>query len=69
MVPLSLHAQLAPMDTQFAGLTARTEALAYQGKGGDMAAVSPLLAAAQNPDRTVAYRSLTHAMVLMSGAT
>jgi poly(3-hydroxybutyrate) depolymerase len=63
-----LHAQLVPMDTQFAGLTARTELLAYQAKGSDMSKVSPLMADAQAPDRTRAYRSLTHAMVLMDGA-
>jgi poly(3-hydroxybutyrate) depolymerase len=64
----ALHAQLAPMDATFAGLTARTEFLAYQAKGGDLSKVSPLMADAQVPDRTRAYRSLTHAMVLMGGA-
>jgi poly(3-hydroxybutyrate) depolymerase len=60
-----LHAQLVPMDQTFAGLTARTESLAYQSRGGDMSKVSPLLSPAS--DRTTGYRNLTHAMVLMEG--
>jgi len=65
---LPAYAQLAPMDAQFAGLSARTEMMAYQSRGGDMTAVQPLMSAAQNPDRALAYRSLTHAMVVMSGS-
>ena len=60
-----VQAQLVPMDTQFAGLSARSESLVYQTKGGDMSKITPLLADAQNSDRTLAYRSLSHAMVLM----
>jgi len=48
------------MDTVFAGLSARTRQLAYQSNGGDMTAITPLMAK-QN------YRSLTHASVLMNG--
>jgi len=53
-------AQITTSDTVFAGLSARTQQLAYQSAGGDMTAIKPLMAA-QN------YRSLTHASVLMSG--
>jgi predicted esterase len=64
--PLAL-AQLTAMDTTFAGLSARTQQLAYQSGGGDMKAIAPLMADATNSDRVRAYRGLTHAMVLMSG--
>ena len=60
-------AQLTSMDAQFAGLSARTRQLAYQTSGGDMQPIAPLMADATNSDRVRAYRSLTHAMVLMSG--
>lgn len=56
----SASAQLTSNDTLFAGLSARTRQLAYQSQGGDMTAIKPLMSQ-QN------YRSLTHAMVLMSG--
>jgi predicted esterase len=52
-------AQLTPGDTVFAGLSARTNALAYQTKGGDMTAITPLMSGG--------YRGLTHAMVVMGG--
>ena len=55
----SAWAQLTPADTVFAGLSARTNALAYKTKGGDMTPITPLMAGG--------YRGLTHAMVLMSG--
>jgi predicted esterase len=61
-------AQITPMDVQFAGLSARTRQLAYTAGGGDMKAIAPLMVDAGNADRVRAYRSLTHAMVLMSGA-
>jgi poly(3-hydroxybutyrate) depolymerase len=56
----AVHAQLTPADTVFAGLSARTRQMAYQAAGGDMSAITPLMA-----DRS--YRGLTHAMVVMSG--
>jgi predicted esterase len=56
---LSASAQLTQSDTVFAGLTARTEQLAYTTRGGDMAAITPLM--------TGGYRGLTHAMVVMGG--
>lgn len=62
-----LSAQVTPMDNVFAGLSARTTQLAYQQRGGDMAAIAPLMALATNPDRVIAYRSLTHASALMNG--
>jgi predicted esterase len=55
----SAWAQLTPADTVFAGLSARTNALAYQTKGGDMTAITPLMSGG--------YRGLTHAMVVMAG--
>jgi predicted esterase len=64
----ALHAQLTQMDALFAGLSERTQQLAYQAAGGDMQAITPLLADATSSDRVRAYRSLTHAMTLMSGA-
>jgi len=65
----ALAAQIAPMDVQFAGLSARTRQLAYQSNGGDMTPITPLMADAAGADRTRAYRSLTHAIVLMSGTS
>jgi poly(3-hydroxybutyrate) depolymerase len=64
-VPVS--AQVTPVDVVFAGLSARTAQLAYQQRGGDMKSIAPLMAAASNPDKTLAYRGLTHAMAVMSG--
>jgi len=61
------NAQVGPMDTVFAGLNARTMQLAYEQHGGDMTAIKPLMGQAQNADKVLAYRGLTHAMVLMSG--
>jgi poly(3-hydroxybutyrate) depolymerase len=52
--------QLTPGDTLFAGLSARTQLLAYKNQGGDLSAITPLMGQ-QN------YRSLTHAMSLMDG--
>lgn len=63
----AVHAQLTQMDALFAGLSERTQQLAYQAAGGDMKAITPLLADATSSDRAKAYRSLTHAMVLMTG--
>jgi poly(3-hydroxybutyrate) depolymerase len=63
-----LVAQIGPMDITFAGLSARTRLRAYQEKGGDTAPIAPLMADAGNADRVHAYRSLTHALVLMGGA-
>jgi predicted esterase len=62
-----LSAQVTPMDTVFAGLSARTSQLAYEQRGGDMAPIKPLMALAANADKVVAYRGLTHAIALMSG--
>ena len=59
LVP-SACAQITPMDTVFAGLSARTRQLTYQSGGGDMTPIAPLMAN-QN------YRSITHATVLMNG--
>ncbi len=53
------YAQLTPGDSVFAGLVARTDTLAYKSHGGDMSAVTPLMAAG--------YAGLTHSIVLMSG--
>jgi predicted esterase len=52
-------AQLTPADTTFAMLSARTNALAYKTKGGDMTPINPLMSGG--------YRGLTHAMVVMGG--
>jgi predicted esterase len=62
----TVYAQLTPMDATFAGLSARTRQSAYQSAGGDMQPITPLMADAMNADKVRAYRSLTHAMVLMS---
>lgn len=51
--------QLTQADTVFAGLTARTEQLAYTTRGGDMTAITPFM--------NGGYRGLTHAMVVMGG--
>jgi poly(3-hydroxybutyrate) depolymerase len=59
-VSTTVFAQLTPNDTLFAGLSARSRQLVYQSEGRDMTAITPLMSQ-QN------YRSLTHAMVLMSG--
>jgi poly(3-hydroxybutyrate) depolymerase len=63
----ALSAQIAPMDITFAGLSARTRLRAYQERGGDPGPITPLMADAANADRTRAYRSLTHALVVMGG--
>jgi poly(3-hydroxybutyrate) depolymerase len=64
----TLLAQITPMDITFAGLSARTRLRAYREKGGDAAPITPLLSDATNADRTRAWRSLTHALVVMGGA-
>src|SRR5260370_23906989 len=63
----SVSAQVTPTDVVFAGLSALTAQLAYQQCGGDMKSIGPLMAAASNPDKTLAYRGLTHAMAVMQG--
>ncbi len=63
----ALQAQITQMDALFAGLSERTQQLAYQAAGGDMKAITPLLAGATSSDRVRTYRSLTHAMAVMSG--
>ena len=63
----ALLAQITPMDVQFAGLSARTRLRAYRENGGDLTPITPLMADAANSDRTKAYRSLTHALVVMTG--
>ena len=63
----TLEAQVTPMDNVFAGLSARTTQLAYQQRGGDMAAIAPLMSQATNSDRVLAYRALTHASMVMNG--
>ena len=59
LVPVA-WAQLTQPDTVFAGLEARTQLLAYKTAGGDVNAVTPLMAGG--------YRGLTHAIAVMSGA-
>lgn len=69
---ISVNAQqVTQSDLLFFRLSAMTNQMAYQQKGGDMTAIAPLLAEANKSgtaDPIKAYRAYTQALVLMSGA-
>ena len=63
--------QITQSDLVFFRLSAMTNQMAYEQKGGDMTSVAPLIADAgksATTDPVKAYRAYTQALVLMSGA-
>src|SRR5205809_3112160 len=66
------HAQqITSNDLLFFRLSAMTNQMAYEQKGGDMTSIAPLIAEAYKNAQTdplKAYRACTQALVLMSGA-
>ena len=63
--------QITQSDLLFFRLSAMTNQMAYEQKGGDMTAIAPLIAEAGKSgaaDPVKAYRAYTQALVLMTGA-
>src|ERR1041385_3096450 len=60
--------QITASDLLFFRLSTTTNQMAYEQSGGDMKAISPLIAeaAASSSDPLKAYRAYTHALVLLS---
>lgn len=64
------RAQVTPDDVWFARVASQMVQMTYQQLGGDMKPVMPLLTEASKAeaDPVAAYRALTHALLLMTGA-
>ena len=66
----AVRAQVSREDAGFAAVASQMVQMTYQQLGGDMEPIMPLLAEASKAatDPVTAYRSLTHAILLMTGA-